>query len=113
LLLLQARKYLIAHSTGTITTPRAMMGRQNKQGNQFPHSKKLVKESEGNEENRYSDLDSNKMKINYAKEPNEAHKNNLKEEILQVINEHFYRDDTGYGQAKCTGDTQEIPRQQK
>jgi hypothetical protein len=29
------------------------------------------------------------MKINYAKEPNEAHKNNLKEEILQVLNENF------------------------
>jgi hypothetical protein len=29
-LLLQARKYLIAHSTGTKTTPRAMMGRQKK-----------------------------------------------------------------------------------
>jgi hypothetical protein len=42
LLLLQARKYLIAHSTGTITIPRAMMERQKKQGNQFPHSKKLV-----------------------------------------------------------------------
>jgi hypothetical protein len=88
-LLLQARKYLIAHSTGTITTPRAMMGRQKKQGNQFPHSKKLLQEPEGNEENRYSDPDSNKMKVNYTKEPNEAHKNNLKEEILQAINENF------------------------
>jgi hypothetical protein len=29
------------------------------------------------------------MKINYAKEPNEAHKNNLKEGILQVLNENF------------------------
>jgi hypothetical protein len=29
------------------------------------------------------------MKINYAKEPNEAHKIILKEEILQVINENF------------------------
>jgi hypothetical protein len=29
------------------------------------------------------------MKISYAKEPNEAHKNNLKEEILQVLNENF------------------------
>jgi hypothetical protein len=29
------------------------------------------------------------MKINYAKEPNEAHKNTLKEEILQAINENF------------------------
>jgi hypothetical protein len=30
-----------------------------------------------------------KMKTNYAKESNEAHKNNLKEEILQIINENF------------------------
>jgi hypothetical protein len=29
------------------------------------------------------------MKINYAKEPKEAHKNILKEETLQVINENF------------------------
>jgi hypothetical protein len=89
LLLLQARKYLIAHSTWTIKTPRTMMGRQKKQGNQFPHSNKLVQEPEGNEENRYSDQDLNKMKINYAKEPNEAHKNNLKEDILQVLNGNF------------------------
>jgi len=32
LLLLQVRKYLIAHSTGTVTTPRKMMGRQEKKG---------------------------------------------------------------------------------
>jgi hypothetical protein len=32
-----------------------MTGRQKKQGSQFPHSKKLVQELEGNEENRYSD----------------------------------------------------------
>jgi hypothetical protein len=43
-----------------------MMGRQKKQENQFPHSKKLVQESEGNEENRYSDPDSNKTKINLS-----------------------------------------------
>jgi hypothetical protein len=30
-----------------------------------------------------------KTKINYAKEPNEAHKNTLKEEILQVITKNF------------------------
>jgi hypothetical protein len=29
------------------------------------------------------------MKINYAKGHNEAHKNNLKEDILQVLNENF------------------------
>jgi hypothetical protein len=34
-------------------------------------------------------IHSNKTKINYAKEPNEAHKYNLKEEILQVITENF------------------------
>jgi hypothetical protein len=30
-----------------------------------------------------------KWRLNYAKEPSEAHKNILKEEILQVINENF------------------------
>jgi hypothetical protein len=40
-ILLQARKYLIACSTGTVTTLRAMTGRQKKQGNQFPNSKKI------------------------------------------------------------------------
>jgi hypothetical protein len=66
-----------------------MTGRQKKQGNQFPHSKKLVQELERNEENRYLDPESNKIKINDAKEPNEAHKNNLKEDILQVLDENF------------------------
>jgi hypothetical protein len=66
-----------------------MMGRQKKEGNHFPPNNKLVQEPEGNEENRNQDPDFNKMNINYAKEPNEAHKNNLKEEILQVINENF------------------------
>jgi hypothetical protein len=47
LLLLQTRKYLIAHSSGTITTTRAMMGRQKKQGNQFPHRKKISIETRG------------------------------------------------------------------
>jgi hypothetical protein len=32
MLLLQARKYLIAHSTGTITIRREKMGRQKKPG---------------------------------------------------------------------------------
>jgi hypothetical protein len=52
LLLLQARKYLIAHKTGKVTIGRAMMGRWKKEGNQFPPRNKLVKEPEGNEENR-------------------------------------------------------------
>jgi uncharacterized protein YeaO (DUF488 family) len=88
LLLSQGRKYLIAHSTGTVTIARAMMGRWKKEGNQVSPSNKLVQEPEGNEENRNSDSDSKKTKINYAKELNEAHKNKLKE-VLQVINENF------------------------
>jgi uncharacterized membrane protein YcgQ (UPF0703/DUF1980 family) len=60
-----------------------------KEGNHFPPNNKLVQEPEVNEKNRWPDPDSNKTKTNYAKEPKEAHKNNLKEEILQVINENF------------------------
>jgi hypothetical protein len=55
----------------------------------FSPKNKLVQDSEENEENGYPDSDSNKTKINSTKEPNEAHKNTLKEEILQVINENF------------------------
>jgi uncharacterized protein YdeI (BOF family) len=45
--------------------------------------------SEGNEENGYLVPDSNKIKINNAKEPNNNHKNTLKDEILQVITANF------------------------
>jgi hypothetical protein len=65
------------------------MGRRKREGNHSPLKNKVVWDLERNEENRYPDPDSNKTKINYTKEPNEAHKNNLKEEILQVINENF------------------------
>jgi hypothetical protein len=60
-----------------------------KDGSHFPPNNKLVQKPEGNEENRYLDPDSKRTKINYAKESNEAHKNTLKGEILQVINEKF------------------------
>jgi hypothetical protein len=49
----------------------------------------LIQDSEGNEENRYPVLYSNKTKINDTKEPNDVHNNILKEEILQVITENF------------------------
>jgi hypothetical protein len=55
----------------------------------FSPNNKLVQEPDRNEENRGSDPDSNKIKINYDKEPNKAHKNTLKKEMLQVINENF------------------------
>jgi hypothetical protein len=52
----------------------------------FSTKSKLVQDSERNEENGYPDPDSNKTMINYTKEPKEAHRNSLREEILQVIN---------------------------
>jgi polyhydroxyalkanoate synthesis regulator phasin len=54
----------------------------------IPSKNKVLQDLEQNEENGYPDPDSNKTKINYTKEPNEVHKNSLKE-ILQVINENF------------------------
>jgi hypothetical protein len=45
-----------------------MTGRQKKEGNQFPPNNKLVQEPEGNEKNKCPDPDSNKTKINYAKD---------------------------------------------
>jgi hypothetical protein len=65
------------------------MGRRKRAGNHSPPQNNLIQDSEGNEENGYLVSDSNKTNINDAKEPNEAHKNNLKEEILQVITKNF------------------------
>jgi hypothetical protein len=62
---------------------------EKRDGNHSPSKNKVVRDLEWNEENRYPDSDSNKTKISYTKEPNEAHKNDLKEEILQVISENF------------------------
>jgi chromosome segregation ATPase len=65
------------------------MGTQKRDGNHSLPKNKLIQDLERNEENGYPVPHSNKTKINYAKEPNEAHKNILKEEILQVITENF------------------------
>jgi hypothetical protein len=43
------------------------MGRQKRDGNHSPPKNNLIQDSEGNEENRYQDPDSSKIKINYAK----------------------------------------------
>jgi hypothetical protein len=51
-------------------------------GSHSPPQNKLIQDSDGNEENGYPVPDSNKTNINYTEEPNEAHKNTLKEEIL-------------------------------
>jgi regulator of PEP synthase PpsR (kinase-PPPase family) len=64
------------------------MGRRKRYGNHYPPKNNLIQDSEGNEENRYPVLDSKKQ-INDTKEPKDAHKNIVKEEILQVITENF------------------------
>jgi hypothetical protein len=65
------------------------MGRRKRDGNHSSPQNTLIQDSEGNEENGFSVPDSNKTRINDAKEPNNVHKNTLKEEILQVITENF------------------------
>jgi uncharacterized membrane protein YvbJ len=71
------------HRPETETALNGMMGRQKKDGNHSPSKNKSVQYSEGNEQNGYPVLDSNKTKTNYPKEPNEAHTNTLKEEITE------------------------------
>jgi hypothetical protein len=56
-------------------------GGQKRDRNYSPLKNKLVQNSEGNEENRYPVPHSNKTKIIYSKEPNEAYKNTLKEDV--------------------------------
>jgi hypothetical protein len=65
------------------------MGRRKRNGNHSHFQNNLIQVSKGNEENGYPGPDFNKTKINDAKEPNNVHQNNLKEEILQVIPENF------------------------
>jgi hypothetical protein len=60
-------------------------GKTKKGREPFSHKNNLIQDSEGNE----AVLDSSKTKINDTKEPNDGHKNILKEEILQVITENF------------------------
>jgi hypothetical protein len=63
------------------------MARRKRDGSHSSLRNKVVQDLEWNEENGYPDPDANKTKINYAKEPNESHKNTLKEEMLQIMNE--------------------------
>jgi hypothetical protein len=56
------------------------MRRWKRDGSHSPPKNNLIQDSV---------LDPQKPKINNAKEPNNAHKNILKEEILQVITDNF------------------------
>jgi hypothetical protein len=64
-------------------------GKKKKGWKPFSPQNDLMQDSEGNEENGYPVPDYNKTKINDTKEPNNVHKNILKEQILQVITENF------------------------
>jgi hypothetical protein len=65
------------------------MGKQKRDGKYSPHPKQISTNSEGNEENGYPVPDFNKTKKDYPNEPNEAHKNTLKQEILHEITEEI------------------------
>jgi hypothetical protein len=72
--------------------PTGTMGRRKRDGNHSPPPKKnSIQDSEGNEENGYLVPDSNKKKINDAKEQNNVHKNTLQKDIMQVITENFMK----------------------
>jgi predicted TPR repeat methyltransferase len=60
-----------------------MIRRWKRDGSHSPPKNKLAQDSEGTEVNGFPFSDPNKTKIDYPKEPNEVHKNNLKEEITE------------------------------
>jgi hypothetical protein len=57
--------------------PSGNMGRRKRDGNHFPQKNKVLLDLKRRK--RMPVPDSNNTKINYTKEPNEAHKNTLKE----------------------------------
>jgi hypothetical protein len=72
----------VAYQKHSCTVPSGAMGRQKRDGKHSPPKNNLIQDSERNEENGYPVSDSNKTKIDDIKEPNDVHKNTLKEEIL-------------------------------
>jgi hypothetical protein len=58
------------------------MERRKRDRNHSPTRNNLIQDKEGNEENGYPVPDVNKTKIKDAKEPNDAHNDTLKLEIL-------------------------------
>jgi hypothetical protein len=85
--------------------------RKKKKGWKLLSSKKnLIQNSEGNEENGYPVPNPNKTKINNTKEPSDAHKNTLKEQIFQEITTNFIEKILDMVNQKCTQCTQETSR---
>jgi hypothetical protein len=79
----------LAYQEHSYTVPSRGMRWRKRDGSHSPPKHNLIQDSEGNEENGYPVLDSNKIKTYDTKEPNDVYKNNLKEEIPQVITENF------------------------
>jgi chemotaxis regulatin CheY-phosphate phosphatase CheZ len=67
------------------------MGRIRRDEKHTPQKNNLIQYSERNEENGYSVPDPNKTMKNDTKETSNAHKNMLKEEILQEITKNFMK----------------------
>jgi hypothetical protein len=88
-------------------------GRQKKGWKPFSPKNNLIQDSEQKEENRYPIPDFNKTKIIYAKEPNEAYKNTMKQEILRVITENFMEMILDMVKQNVQEAVKKIPRHQK
>jgi hypothetical protein len=65
------------------------MGRRKRGGDHSSQKNNLTQDSERSEENGYPVPDPNKTKINSTEETINAHKNTLKEEIMELITENF------------------------
>jgi hypothetical protein len=65
------------------------MGRRRRDGNHTPQQHNSIEDSVRNEENEYPVPDPKKTIINVTKEPSDAHRKILKEEILEEITEKF------------------------
>jgi type I site-specific restriction endonuclease len=63
------------------------MGRRRRDGSYTPQKNNSIEDSVGNQENGYPLPDPNKTMINVTKEPSDAQKKNLKEDILEAITE--------------------------
>jgi hypothetical protein len=81
--------YILPFPQGTNLQKKWSNGKMEKAWKPFSPQNNLMQDSERNEEHGYPAPDSNKIKINAAKKPNNAHRNNLREETRQVITENF------------------------
>jgi hypothetical protein len=63
------------------------MGRRSPENSTPKKTNNSIKELVGNDENRYLAPDPNKTMVNITNETSDAHKNSLKEEVMEEITE--------------------------